>query len=191
MDLIYFVCILKYKMLLCYVAPRCCELKFYVQSTRTFLSSKFFCCTTYCLFCVVIYIFCVVLCIVCFVSFYILFVRECVLCYCHRVSAQLQLTNISFFRTIILTVVLCGVKIGRSHWGCSSIGRNEVKRKWRRLHNEKLNDLYSSPNIVRVIESRRMRWAGHRARLGGGEGRCKQGFGGESWGTETTWKIQA
>ena len=33
--------------------------------------------------------------------------------------------------------------------------------EWRRLHNEKLNDLYSSPNIVRVIKSRRMRWAGN------------------------------
>ena len=38
--------------------------------------------------------------------------------------------------------------------------------EWRRLHNEKLNDLYSSPNIVRVIKSRRMRWAGHVARMG-------------------------
>jgi len=36
----------------------------------------------------------------------------------------------------------------------------------RRLHNEELNDLYSSPNIVRVIKSRRMRWAGHVARMG-------------------------
>ena len=40
---------------------------------------------------------------------------------------------------------------------------------WRRLHNEELNDLYCSPNIVRVIESRRMRWAGHVARMGRGE----------------------
>jgi hypothetical protein len=37
---------------------------------------------------------------------------------------------------------------------------------WRRLHNEELNDLYSSPNIVRVIKLRRMRWAGHVARMG-------------------------
>ena len=44
--------------------------------------------------------------------------------------------------------------------------RDEVTWKWRRLHNEELNDLYSSPNIVRVIKSRRMRWAGHVARLG-------------------------
>jgi len=43
--------------------------------------------------------------------------------------------------------------------------KDEVPREWRKLHNEKLNDLYS-PNIVRVIKSRRMRWAGHVARMG-------------------------
>ena len=44
--------------------------------------------------------------------------------------------------------------------------REEVTVEWRRLHNEELNDLYSSPNIVRVIKSRRMGWAGHVARMG-------------------------
>ena len=44
--------------------------------------------------------------------------------------------------------------------------RDEVTREWRKLHNEELNDLYSSPNIVRVIKPRRMRWAGHVARMG-------------------------
>ena len=43
---------------------------------------------------------------------------------------------------------------------------DEVTGEWRRLHNEKLNDLYSSLNIVRVINSRRMRWAGHVACMG-------------------------
>jgi hypothetical protein len=44
--------------------------------------------------------------------------------------------------------------------------RDEVTGEWRRLHNEKLNDLYCSPNIERVIKWRRMRWAGHVARMG-------------------------
>ena len=43
---------------------------------------------------------------------------------------------------------------------------DEVKGEWRRFHNEELNDLYSSTNIVRVIKWRRMRWAGHVARMG-------------------------
>ena len=44
--------------------------------------------------------------------------------------------------------------------------RDSVTGEWRRLHNEELKDLYSSPNIVRVIKSRRMRWAGHVACMG-------------------------
>jgi len=45
-------------------------------------------------------------------------------------------------------------------------GKDEVTGEWRRLHNEELNDFYSSPNIVRVIKLRRKRWAGHVARMG-------------------------
>ena len=48
--------------------------------------------------------------------------------------------------------------------------RDDVTREWRKLHNDELNVLYCSPNIVRVIKSRRMRWAGHVARMGEGRG---------------------
>jgi hypothetical protein len=44
--------------------------------------------------------------------------------------------------------------------------RDEVTREWRKIHNEELNDLYSSLNILRIIKSRRIRWAGHVARMG-------------------------
>jgi hypothetical protein len=44
--------------------------------------------------------------------------------------------------------------------------RDEVTGEWRKLHNEELNDLYSLPNIVRVVKWRRMRWAGRVARMG-------------------------
>jgi hypothetical protein len=47
--------------------------------------------------------------------------------------------------------------------------KDEVTGEWRKLHNEKLTDLYTSPNIVWVTESRRMRWAGYLARMGWGE----------------------
>jgi hypothetical protein len=57
--------------------------------------------------------------------------------------------------------------------------RDEVTREWRKLHNEKLSDSNSSPNIVRVIKSRRMRWAGYVARMGREES-CMQCFGRET-----------
>jgi hypothetical protein len=64
--------------------------------------------------------------------------------------------------------------------------RDEVKGVWRRLHNEELNDLYSSPNIIRVMKSRRMRCAGHVARMVEGKGLCRILVG-----KETAWKTQA
>jgi hypothetical protein len=57
--------------------------------------------------------------------------------------------------------------------------RDEVTGAWRKLHNEELNGLYSLPNNVRVIKSRKLRWAEHVAHMGGRE-RCAQGSGGET-----------
>jgi hypothetical protein len=44
--------------------------------------------------------------------------------------------------------------------------RDAVTEEWRKLHNEELRDLYSSPSIIRIVKSRRMRWTGHVARMG-------------------------
>ena len=89
--------------------------------------------------------------------------------------------KINIYRTIIFPVVLYGCEtwsltlreerklrvfenmVLRRIFGPR---RDEVMGEWRSLHNEELNDLYSSYNIVRVIKSRRMRWAGHVARMG-------------------------
>jgi hypothetical protein len=74
-----------------------------------------------------------------------------------------------------------GVKLGRSEERRLRIFENRVLRRisghkrdeiawdWRKLHKKELNDLYSSPSIVRVIKSRRMRWEGHVARMGRGD----------------------
>jgi len=48
--------------------------------------------------------------------------------------------------------------------------KREEDGSWRKLHNDELHSLHSSPNIVRVIKARRMRWAGHVARMGAGRG---------------------
>ena len=59
--------------------------------------------------------------------------------------------------------------------------RDEVTGEWRKVHNEELNDLYCSPNIVLVIKSIITRWAGHVARI---VERCVRGFCGEKWRME-------
>jgi hypothetical protein len=67
--------------------------------------------------------------------------------------------------------------------------RDEAIGEWRRLHNEELNDLYSSPNVIRVMKSRRMRWAGRVVRMGKRE--VHTGFWWETCGKATTWETQA
>ena len=60
--------------------------------------------------------------------------------------------------------ILCENRVLRKIFGPK---RDEVTGEWRKWHNEELNDLYSLPKTVRVVKSRRMRWAGHVARMGG------------------------
>jgi hypothetical protein len=84
--------------------------------------------------------------------------------------------KIKIYRSIILPLVLYGCETwsltlreerrlsvfeNRVLWRIFWLKRGEVTGEWRKLHNEKLNDLYSSRNIIRVIKSRRMGWAGH------------------------------
>jgi len=84
------------------------------------------------------------------------------------------------YRTIILPVVLCecetwlltlrkkrSLRVSENRVLRRIFGpkRDEVTGEWRKLHNDEPNDLYSSPSSVRVIKSRRMRWAGHLARM--------------------------
>jgi hypothetical protein len=66
--------------------------------------------------------------------------------------------------------------------------RYEVTWEWRQLHNEELNDLYTSLRIFRVIKSKRMRWAGHVARMGERRGVCRVMVGKPEG--DTTWKTQ-
>jgi hypothetical protein len=66
--------------------------------------------------------------------------------------------------------------------------RDEVTGEWRKLHNEEFHILYSSPNIIRQIKSRRMRCAGHVARMGE---EFVQGFDGKAGRKGTTWKTKA
>jgi hypothetical protein len=92
--------------------------------------------------------------------------------------------KIKIYKTVILPIVLYGCETG-----CLTLREehrlrvfeNRVLRRifgpkreedgsWKKLHNDELHSLYSSPNIVRVIKSRRMRWAGHMARMGEGRG---------------------
>jgi hypothetical protein len=55
--------------------------------------------------------------------------------------------------------------------------RDEVTGEWRKLHNEELRDLYSSPSVIRIIKLRRMRWAGHVAQMGEKKNVCMKARG--------------
>jgi hypothetical protein len=98
-------------------------------------------------------------------------------------SSRLLSKNVKvrIYKTIILPVVLCGCEtwslmVGEEHK--LRVFENRVQRRifgpkrdgvmggWRKLHNEELHNLYSLPSIIRIIKSRRMRWAGHVARMG-------------------------
>jgi hypothetical protein len=68
--------------------------------------------------------------------------------------------------------------------------RDEVTGEWRKLHNAELHDLYSSPDIIRQIKSRRMRWAEHVARIGEGRNVYRV-LVGKPEGKRTTWKTKA
>jgi hypothetical protein len=88
--------------------------------------------------------------------------------------------KIKIYKTVILPVVLYGCETWSSAFGKEHrlrVFENRVLRKifgpkreedgsWRKLHNDELHSLYSSPNIVRVMKSRRIRWTGHVARMG-------------------------
>jgi hypothetical protein len=68
--------------------------------------------------------------------------------------------------------------------------RDEVTGEWRKLHSEELHNLYSTPDIIRQVKSRRMRWAGHVKRMGE-ERKVYKVLVGKPEGKETTWKTKA
>jgi hypothetical protein len=68
--------------------------------------------------------------------------------------------------------------------------RDRVTGGWRKLHNEELHNFYSSPSIIRIIKSRRMRWAGHVARMGEKRNVYRYRYSRKARGKETTRKTE-
>jgi hypothetical protein len=68
--------------------------------------------------------------------------------------------------------------------------RDEVTGGWRKLHNEEIHNLYSSPSTIRMIRSRRMGWEGHVGSTSGAEEECIHDFGGKVRRKETTGKTK-
>jgi hypothetical protein len=71
----------------------------------------------------------------------------------------------------------------------SASNRDEVVGGWRKLHYQELHNFYSSPSMIRMIKSRRMRWAGHVARMGRRGIYIYKGLGGKARRKETTIKT--
>jgi hypothetical protein len=108
---------------------------------------------------------------------------------CYHLCSRLLSKNlkIRICKTIILPVVLCGCETWsltlREVHGLRVFEnrvlrifrpkRDEVMEEWRKLHNEEFRYLYSSPSIIRIIKSRRKRWAGHVARMGEKRNACR------------------
>jgi hypothetical protein len=92
-------------------------------------------------------------------------------------SSRLISKNVKMkiYKTVISPFVLYGcetwsITLGEEHRLRIFGPKRDKDGSWRKLHNDELQSLYSSPNIVRAIKSRRMRWAGHVARMGEGRG---------------------
>jgi hypothetical protein len=111
--------------------------------------------------------------------------QECFLSFSPKsFSVSCKRTKNQIYKTVILPVVLYGydawsltlreehrLKVSENRVLKGVFGpEREEEGSWRKLHNDELHSLYSSPNIVRVIKSRRMSWAGHAAHMGEGRG---------------------
>jgi hypothetical protein len=119
-------------------------------------------------------------------------------------SSAVKKLKIRIYKTLILPVVLYGCetwsltlreehrlrvfenRVLRRIFGSKM---DEVTGAWRKLHNKELRNLYSSPSIIRIIKSRRMRWAGHVAQMGEKRNAYRL-LVGKPEGKETTGKTQ-